>query len=180
MALNLPQDIKKQLLKYQRKWPDLPARWTTELNLHITMVFIGYVEDEEMLEICKIAKKISEKHGSIEVELNKICLAPPGKAPRIVWAMGPKNQELDFLKKNLEKEIFEHPKIPYQEDKRLFTPHVTLARLDQREWQKLKEKPEIEKEINLSFYIDSMDIMQSNLSRSGAEYVVLESVDFKG
>jgi 2'-5' RNA ligase len=179
-ALNLPQDIKKRLIKYQRDWPALPAKWVPEQNLHITLVFIGYIYDDEMFKVCQISKEVARNHEAIEVNLNRICLAPPGKNPRMVWVMGQKNSKMTSLKQDLERRIFESPEITYREtDNRPFSPHITLARLDQKGWRQLENKPEIDKEINLSFHIDSMEIMQSDLSRSGPEYTVLESVSFK-
>lgn len=180
MALNLPQDIRKKLIKYQRQWPALPARWVPEKNLHITLVFIGNIDDDEMFRVCKISKEAARSHEAIEVNLNRVCLAPPGKSPRMVWAMGEKNHEMTALKRDLEEKIFHSPEISYREiDSRPFSPHITLARLDQRGWCKLKDKPEIDKEINLSFHIDSIEVMQSDLSRSGPEYTALESVRFR-
>ena len=54
IAINLPEDIKKKLTDYQAKWLELPCRWTKKENLHITLMFLGYLSDEELLEILKI------------------------------------------------------------------------------------------------------------------------------
>ena len=37
IAINLPQDIKKELAGYHKKWLELPAKWTALDNLHITL-----------------------------------------------------------------------------------------------------------------------------------------------
>jgi len=65
IAVNLPENIKKKLIDYQRKWIELDPKyihWVRESNLHITLVFIGYVGDEEMLEICHLAKEVIGKY----------------------------------------------------------------------------------------------------------------------
>ena len=47
IAINLPEDIKRELAAYDQKWSDLPVRWTEKENLHITLEFLGYLTDEE-------------------------------------------------------------------------------------------------------------------------------------
>ena len=70
IAINLPENIKKKLADYREKWPDLPARWTKTDNIHITLVFLGYVSDEQIPEICKAAEETVSKYNSFDVNLN--------------------------------------------------------------------------------------------------------------
>ena len=56
IAINLPEEVKRQLAKYQDTWNDLPAKWVSQDNLHITLVFLGYISDVELGEVCMIAK----------------------------------------------------------------------------------------------------------------------------
>jgi 2'-5' RNA ligase len=161
LAINLPEPIKKKLLGFQREWADLPVRWTKPANLHITLFFIGYVTDQEMLEICQLTRQIVQKHEPFEIKLERICLGPPKRPPRMIWAEGQRNEALSKLKNDLG-EIGGN-------DYPIFRPHITLAR-------DLKTRPKINKEISLSFLVNSVEVMESHLSRGGAEYAVLESV----
>ncbi|PIQ06660.1 MAG: RNA 2',3'-cyclic phosphodiesterase, partial [Candidatus Nealsonbacteria bacterium CG18_big_fil_WC_8_21_14_2_50_37_10] len=95
IAVNLPEDIKKKLIDYQAKWPELPIRWTKKENLHITLIFIGYTNDEELLEVLKITKEVAQRNNSFSINLNKICYGPPKKMPpRMIWVEGEKSIEL--------------------------------------------------------------------------------------
>ena len=106
IAINLPEDIKKQLLLQQSKWPELPIRWTKKENLHITLVFIGYVNEEELMEICKITKEIAPRNQPFLINLKKICYGPPDKKPpRMIWAEGEKSRELAKLQIDLENSL---------------------------------------------------------------------------
>ena len=40
IAINLPNDIKKYLVGFEKKWLDLPAKWVNPENLHITLLFL--------------------------------------------------------------------------------------------------------------------------------------------
>jgi len=170
LAINLPEQIKKELLKFQNQWADLPVRWTKKDNLHITLVFLGYLNDEEILEVCKLTRKAAQKHQPFEIKLKRIYLGP-NNLPRMIWIKGEENPDLVKLKNNLEGKLLNH------RENRPFQVHITLARIRQGEWQRLPDKPKIDKEISLVFPVDSIEIMESYLSRKGPDYTVLESVE---
>lgn len=177
IAINLPEDIKKKLASYKEKWPDLPCRWIKKDNLHITLLFLGYVSDEEVLEVCKIVKEVVSKHASFNIVLAKIVYGPL-KKPRMVWIEGEKNKELGILQSDLEKNFASYS--VKNEKGRNYSPHITLGRLRQWEFNKIEqeERPEINEEINLTFFVESIEIMESQLKKGGAEYAILESVPF--
>ncbi len=169
LAINLPEEIKKNLVNFQEEWSGLPVRWTKPENLHITLVFLGYVSDEDLLEVIQSVKKIVQKHQIFNIELKRICFGPPHRPPRMIWAEGEKNMVLSRLKNDLEEEL--SGRKGYQGEQKGFHPHITLARIKQ--WQDLPRN--IEKEISLSFSVDSINIMESILSSKGPNYFVLES-----
>jgi 2'-5' RNA ligase len=179
IAINLPEDIKKELISYQEKWPELPVRWTRKENLHITLVFIGTVNDEEVLEICKIVRAVAQKHKSFPINFKRVCYGPPGKTPpRMVWIEGEKSREIGGLQQDLENSI-SNINIGKSE-KREYAPHLTLGRIKEWEFKKIEpeERPEVETDINLNFDVNSIEIMESELRRIGPEYTVLESCPF--
>ncbi len=157
IAINLPENIKEELAKYQLKWPELPCRWTKKENLHITLEFLGYLTDQDLMEVCQKTRETASRHRPFEVKLNKICYGPPKKLPpRMVWAMGEKIKEFDLV------------------------PHITLARIKAWQWRQIdpEERPKIEEEINLNFEVNSIEVMESKLKRGGPEYIILESCAF--
>lgn len=187
ISINLPEHIKKRILKWQGEWASLPVRWTKKQSLHITLAFIGYATDEEMLEVCQIVRQISAKHQPFEIELKRVCLGPSDNAPRMFWLEGERNLALARLKDDLENQLLDSGQSglaslkPWRsgynrKEVRAFHPHITLARIRQREWRLMPSKPKIEKEVSLSFPVESIEVMESRLLRDGAEYVVLESV----
>ena len=180
VAINLPEDIKRKLVDYQEKWPELPARWTKPENLHITLAFLGYLSDEELLELCKITEEVAQRNNSFSLNLNKICYGPPKKTPpRMVWVEGEKSKESANLKDDLEASLME--KVRYSPEKRAFTPHITLGRIRGWEWHRIdpEERPEVEQDISLTFEVHSVEVMESQLKKGGPEYVILESCPLK-
>ncbi|PIP23993.1 MAG: RNA 2',3'-cyclic phosphodiesterase [Candidatus Nealsonbacteria bacterium CG_4_10_14_0_2_um_filter_38_17] len=107
IAINLPENIKNRLVKYQEKWLDLPVRWTRKNNIHITLVFLGNIIDEELMEIFKVVENVASKHEFFSLNLTRICYGPPQKMPpRMVWVQGEQSEELGKLQKDLESSFF--------------------------------------------------------------------------
>ena len=188
IAINLPEDIKRELAGYQQKYTELPAKWTAKDNLHITLVFLGDLTDIELADACAVIKKVSELHKSFSINLNKIVYGPPlrpgsGQAkmpPKFVWAAGEKSEELSDLKNDLEELLLE--KINFRPEGRGFTPHITLARISEWQFRQIEpeERPEINENIDLAFTVESIEVMESELKRGGPVYTILESRELKG
>ena len=177
IAINLPQDIKKRIFGYQEKWPELPARWTKEHNLHITLLFLGDISDEDLGEVCKITEKVALKHKPFSINLKNISYGPPKKMPpRMVWVKGEMSKDSSSLKDDLEDSLIGGG-VRFSSENRGFSPHITLGRI--RTWElrnmELEEIPEISEEINLNFEVNSIEVMGSQLKKGGPEYIVLES-----
>ncbi len=172
IAINLPEDIKNKLINSRRKWEDLPVRWTLKTNLHITLIFIGHVDNDETYKICNIVKEIARQSNPFNILLKRIVLGPPNKFPRMFWVEGEKNEEMANLKNSLEESLL-------MSESRAHLPHthITLGRIKQGQWRELNPLPEINEEFDFSFPVETIEVMQSNLKRTGAEYSVLESVE---
>jgi RNA 2',3'-cyclic 3'-phosphodiesterase len=173
IAINLPDKVRSNLSGQQLKWAELPCRWTKEENLHITLAFLGSLNDEELLELCKITKEIASRHESFTVNLNKIIYGPTSQNPKMVWVESEGSKELSKLQRELENSL------PVEKDKenRKYSPHITLGRLKPWEFRKIEpeERPVVNESISLSFEVKSIDIMESDLKRGGPEYEVVES-----
>jgi len=175
---------------YEKKWPELPAKWTPPENLHITLVFLGDLTDIELGQVCMTVKDIAKNHNSFNITLNKIAYGPAEKIPpRYIWAGGEKGEELSLLKKDLEDALLEV--VHFVPDKGAFSPHITLARIGAFAWRAIdpEERPEVNENIDLIFTVESIDVMESESKRgqdarashkmgapvSGPHYTIIES-----
>jgi len=182
IAVNLPEEVKKSLVSYQMNWPNLPIRWTKKENLHITLVFLGYVNDEELPEICRIVQEVTSRNRSFTVNLKKIIYGPNDKKPpRMVWAEGEKSNKLGKLQGELEYSLSNSLNKTEIKESRSYSPHITLGRIRTWELRRIEEeeKPDVNQEINLNFEVNSIEIMGSFLKRKGPDYVILESCPLK-
>jgi len=176
IAINLPEEIKRDLARYEKKWPELPAKWTAKDSLHITLEFMGGLTDEEIGEVCFAVKEIAESHSSFPVDLKKVLYGPEGKfPPRMVWVEGEKSKELSDLKKDLQDRLLE--KVRFKPDENSFSPHITLARISEWEFKRInpEEVPEINEDVDLNFSVEAIEVMESELTHKGPRYTILES-----
>jgi len=173
VALPLPDKVKSELSSLQKEYPQLPAKWVKSGNLHITIEFIGNRTDEEIGEICSKIQEISTKHSSFSLTLENIIYGPLGKTPRMVWATGKETKELTLLAKDI-KQSLSGSAAP-------ITLHITLARITQWEFRKIPEEEQIDvsKDINITFSVDSVVVMESSLKKGGAEYTILQKAKLK-
>jgi len=184
IAINLPEDTKKRLTEYQDKWPELPIRWTKKENIHITLIFLGYLSNGELLEVIETAKEAASRNPVFSINLNKICYGPPKKMPpRMVWVEGEKSKELGKLQSDLENSLLSSSIKGLEKENRPYSPHITLGRIKTWEWRQLEieERPEVNEEIfppagGLTFEVNSIEVMESQLRRGGPEYTILESI----
>lgn len=170
IAINLPKEIKEELLSCQKKFRNLPVRWTKPENLHITLVFIGYTSQEEIERILKVAQETALKFSPFLIELNRICLGPTPERARMIWTEGKISRDLINLDKKLKEELAKE-KISF-DGKYPLKVHITLARARGNELRGIK----IDERLNgLSFEVKSIDVMESELFKSGAEYKILKN-----
>jgi RNA 2',3'-cyclic 3'-phosphodiesterase len=120
-GLEIPDDIRHSLSMLRGGLPG--ARWIDAENYHLTLRFIGDVDDVMAQEIALILGKV--RRGGFELRLDGLT-SFGGRKPRAVVATvasSPAVMELQAEHERLMQRIGIEP------EGRKFTPHVTLARL---------------------------------------------------
>lgn len=146
----------------------LKIPWIPLKNLHLTVIFLGNIKQEDYFEIEEIfEEKLPFKIFDIKVK--KLDYGPPNKK-RMIWLYVEKNKNLEIIKKFFEDKLNER-KINYKREEREYLPHINLARLKRE-----KDLPEIKKDLNWSFRISEVSLFQSFLKKEGAEYKILKSL----
>lgn len=185
IAINLPEGIRKGLENLEKEISGLfpeefsggVVRWVKKDNLHLTLFFIGSIPDGQVPQVCEIVKKIAQSQEPFSLSFKKVCYGPPRKMPpRMIWLELDRSPELLNLAEELKKGIGESGLLRRMEA-RPFSPHITLGRIRTWQWKRIEpeERPEIDREISLAFEVKSIEVMESRLKRTGAEYTILKS-----
>lgn len=183
IAINLPENVKKNVFngvtQLESFFLDKKVRFLDEKNLHITLVFLGYQEDTALSGILSAMKGVVKEFNAPKVELNSDFAYVPEKNPRMIWLRGSKNtsENLSKIKDFLEEKLIDN-KIHFKVENRIFNTHITICRFANFMRGDL---PELSFNLgkDLVFEAATLDLMESHLSKSGAEYELLQSMDFK-
>jgi len=165
-------------------------RFLPKENWHLTISFLGYQPDEAIGPILEVLKETAKNFQAPFIEFEKIIFAPvfvkttagkPPRPPRMIWLTGSKktSQPLAAIKKNLEDTLIKNG-VRFHLENRGYNAHLTLARFStppQNSEEKLLNYPITQSPI--FFIAQSLDLMESHLHRTGAEYEILSSAQFK-
>ncbi|HPY75339.1 MAG TPA: RNA 2',3'-cyclic phosphodiesterase [Planctomycetota bacterium] len=101
-------------------------RWVSPNSMHVTMKFLGDVEEDIIEYIEKDMVQIAYKYRPCQVEIASLGVFPNMKAPTVLWAgMQGNLQTLQCIYKDLQITMEEYGIPP---EKRNFSPHITLTR----------------------------------------------------
>jgi len=179
IGINLSKEIKERFFSLQQEYPSLPAKWVDQENIHITVLFLGNLDDNQVVETINSCKEVLKNHEPFLVEIDRICFGPGDKfPPRLVWAEVKKTKEFSVLKEDIEKALFDLPEYKYKmKEAKDFNPHITIARIKSFQFRQLSPRPEINIPLNLPFEVNRVDVIESVLTKKGPEYTILESIN---
>ena len=147
------------------------ATWVPPANMHITLRFIGEVEEHVAEEIHASLARIEAKAFSIE--LNGVGTFGEGTKARAVWAAVKPSADLSHLQAKVESAVVRAGLPP---EGRKFTPHVTLARLDRTPPARLHSFIEGNAALQAGpFTVDYFTLFESRLGKGSPVYTALES-----
>ena len=154
------------------------ARMTAKENWHITLFFLGEQPEQHIPTIEQAIVDSIEQMPAPTITLNMLTTAPPHRPPRMLWATTTEesNTTLAPIKKHIERLLAHHAIHPQGETVSTFRGHITLARLPEgrRIADHLLSFPH-----TLSFTPSTIKLMETTSTPSGAQYAIVNSIDFK-
>lgn len=162
-------------------------RWTKVDNLHITICFLGWIEDEKLPEISQRLKEVLERVKHFELEFEEIIFAPPHRTPYMIWGVFKDRRQYQELVKSVNEAMREFSEEVVSEEGRESIPHSTLARFKDkglaRTTDDIKSGGEAKKEEMLKLFstketilkVNNIQLMESKLSPSGLVYTIIKS-----
>jgi len=104
------------------------VKWVEPENLHVTLLFLGEVDDRDIPAVCRAVGDCCQQHGPFLMSVAKVGCFPNLRRPRVVWiGVDQGAQEVVALHDALEETLLEMG--CYRREDRQFTPHVTLGRV---------------------------------------------------
>jgi 2'-5' RNA ligase len=174
-SIDLPEKLKKEIIEFAKsKFNNEIWRWINLDNIHLTISFLGEIEEKNLSEILEL-ENIFQKKKKFEIEFEKIIYGPENKKEkRMIWVKIKENENLKEIKEDIEKEL--NKKIEFEIEKRKFTPHLTLARIKKNSYFPPKK---IELKFKRKISVKEIKLFQSFLNKNGAEYKILKTFELK-
>ena len=160
----------RSLLPLKEKYPHL--RWIQKENLHITLVFLGEI-DKEQLPLVKTAAEAALGSGEINAMGSRLFTLPPRREANVLALGFEKGREEISSLAALIKERLKISGIFLGENERKgFIPHITVARKGREHIRLLEDEltvPVVQGKLN------NLRVYKSDLLPQGPLYSVLAS-----
>lgn len=174
VALLMPDPIKEELLKSQkalRRLKLIEGNYIRQESLHLTLKFIGHVEDLAIPAIIDALRRV--KADPCTLRLERVGTFSDQRHIQVIWA-SVLSQSLYSLAATIEQALLHL--CPSEE--RPFAAHITLVRVKKihrqahvlESLQHIALKP-------LSFTAHQFVLMESKLTHEGASYEVVATVE---
>jgi 2'-5' RNA ligase len=104
------------------------VKWVEPDNLHVTLLFLGEVEDRDVAALCRAVADVCGRYAPFRASIEAVGCFPNPRRPRVVWVgVGEGAAELVALHDDLEGPLMDLG--CYRREERRYTPHVTLGRV---------------------------------------------------
>jgi 2'-5' RNA ligase len=175
IAAPLPDEVKAALAALiggmAPRWPDRSVRWVGKDTMHLTLRFLGDTDEALVPDLSADLDRIAGRAPPFALRLAGAGCFPHSRRPRVVW-VGLDDLEGRLLPLQREIERLARAR-GWERERRAFRPHLTLGRVRDRarppegEWLASPEA--------LSFQVEQVQLIRSQLKPAGAEYSTLHS-----
>lgn len=178
VALDFPETIRDSIRDLITKLKPLckDARWARVEGMHVTLKFIGYIDDKELDPIINALESVKSSEP-VDMRFRGVGFFPNERRPRVMWCGIEPSPNLAPLAKTIETALVP---LGIAAEKRDYIPHLTLARFESpRGTEKLVAATAEMESLDLGATREArFHLFESVLQRSGAEYKKLKSFCF--
>lgn len=172
VAIDLPQTVKNKIVHFQKNLAlKINANWISPDNMHLTLVFIGDTDYNQIPEILASLDNINLK--KFRLFLDKINGFPSLDNPHSLWIGCLENKSLLILQKNIFDKL---SRLGFTCDSKKFCPHITIARI------KKKKNLKSLGDSNLSleeFQVDQFALYDSTEGLAGRKHNIIKIFNLK-
>ncbi|VAX25229.1 2'-5' RNA ligase [hydrothermal vent metagenome] len=155
---------------------DGKTRWESREKLHITLKFIGGVEEEVIPLIAEELGSVLKNYNKIKINFSKFGIIKKYSEPKILW-LGIKCSELlEKLYNDIDNVLTD---IGFEKERRKFKPHLTLLRIKRNaDINKLEDL--LNSKIDFpGTFAEEVALIKSELLAGGSVYTKIKSFKLK-
>ena len=176
IAIEIDATLRRRVASLQRDLSSasLPVRWVRPDRMHLTLKFLGEVEDGRVTEVGRVMAEVARQCTPFDLAVRGAgCFPPSGRRVRVVW-VGLENAAGQLQACHALLETALQP-LGFAPEGRPFSPHLTLGRVKTPG----RPGPLRERIASLTDFdggvqtVDQMILFESRLQKFGPEYTVL-------
>ena len=151
-------------------------QWARPDGMHLTLKFLGNISSINVPSLLECVREVACAHPSFGLKLTRLGMFPNRRKPRVLWAgVGGDLDALSSLQQAGEDAI---NALGYSPEQRPFRPHITLGRprrsvSDSQLTRIGTVVSSLTPPSPISWRVECVDVMRSELHPSGARYTVL-------
>ncbi len=174
IAIAFPEAIQDKVdaLLYDLRKTDAAVRWVSACNLHLTLKFLGDVEEARLEDLFVGIRKATEGIEPFRITLTGLGAFPNTRRPRVLWIGLDVPKAMKRLYRNVEEEL---SRLYFPKETRKFSPHLTIGRVKgERGMEALMSVVERRDFGPETVSVARIVAMKSELRSTGAVYSALE------
>lgn len=176
VAIKIPESLVQNFIDYQKTLSLSELRFTNAENHHLTIAFLGYVNEDNLGLVLSALNKIAKTTAPFTLAYERIALAPPNVLPRMIWAKFAQNENFSKLVDRIFAILESYTSEQSRTEK---IPHITLARF--REDSKIEEVNLVQPIISQRVVeINSFSLFESKPTTQDTNYLEVGSFLFEG
>ena len=183
LAFELPGEIKSIVSRVsgEVRKSSLEVRWVRPEFIHLTVVFMGDIESEQIAPMGESVSAICSQHSPFTISLRPMGCFPNLRNPRVIWL----GIDGDLERMSRFRDDLQHALSPFgiKEEERAFRPHLTLGRFKKPG----KRQTELEQLIanyrelsSPALALSDLLLFRSDLKPGGAVYTKIASWPLSG
>jgi 2'-5' RNA ligase len=180
VALDISEEAREKTSGYIKKlreqFPKVRAGWDKPEKLHLTMKFLGEIDDEQLAKLINAVEKTASGISPLKLQIAGTGVFPSPRPARVMWIdVKGEEEKLRLLSETLENEC---EKQGFEKEKRRFKAHLTIARLKERASEMVQAHLR-EDFTAIEFEVSEIVIYQSQLKPTGSIYSVISKHKFR-
>jgi 2'-5' RNA ligase len=130
IAVSIDRAVRDRAVALQEKLAEaeVPVNWVEPGNLHLTLLFLGEVDERDLIKVCRAVEDVCRRHAPFTMSIGTTGAFPNTRRPKVLWAgVGDGAEELTAIHEALEPPLLELG--CYRREDRPYSPHLTLGRV---------------------------------------------------
>jgi 2'-5' RNA ligase len=184
IAIDIPEDVRAAITEAQARLKranlGVKVSWTKIASVHLTLQFLGYVEEPVVPKISEALSVVAGQHEPLDLSVRGAGAFPGENRPRVLW-VGCDDAEgkLKALARAVQGAM---QQFGFEPEHREFSAHLTLGRIKvPKPDDALTRALDSIKDTDFgTMHVDAIHLFQSQLHPEGSIYTKLSSHTFTG